>query len=154
MFASGGASGHALPFLAARRRHERRRTGRVGFSASLKGEAKPQFGQLLNATGCVATADTKAVSLNGRDGCSSTPAENFGADFTVAVRVRVASCRRETDPAKSSAPGAAASTILCGLTVDGGKLAAASSRPQLRHRRCRSRQGEWHHVAAVKAGAN
>ena len=124
-------------------------------SASLKGEAKPQFGQLLNATGFAATADGQAVSLNGRDGMLlyALP-ENFGADFTVAVRVRM----RELPPAKQIGQIFSA---WCGnlddplrLAVDGGKLAARIEAGRSYGTAGVSlAAGEWHHVAAVKAGA-
>jgi uncharacterized protein len=123
-------------------------------SASLKGEAKPQFGRLLNATGCVATADNQAISLNGRDGMLlyGLP-ENFGADFTVAVRVRV----RELPPAKRIGQVFSA---WCGslddplrLTVDGGKLAARIEAGRgYGTAGVPLAAGEWHHVAAVKSG--
>ncbi|MCX6909717.1 MAG: glycoside hydrolase family 127 protein [Verrucomicrobia bacterium] len=123
-------------------------------SASLKGDAKPQFGQLLNATGFVATADGKAISLNGRDGMIiyGLP-ENFGADFTVAVRVRV----RELPPAKQIGQVFSAWCAFMDdplrLTVDHGTLAA-----RIEAGRSYSTAGvplaagEWHHIAAVKAG--
>lgn len=124
-------------------------------SASLKGEAKPQFGQLLNAPGFAATADGQAISLNGRDGMLlyALP-ENFGADFTVAVRVRI----RELPAAKQIGQIFSA---WCGfmddplrLTVDHEKLAA-----RIEAGRAYGTAGvplavgKWHHVAAVKAGA-
>ena len=124
-------------------------------SARLKGDAKPQFGQFLNATGCVATADGKAVSLDGRDGMLlyALP-DNFGADFTVAVRVRV----RELPPAKQIGQIFSA---WCGnlddplrLTVDGGKLfARIEAGRSYGTAGVPLATGEWHHVAAVKAGA-
>ena len=124
-------------------------------SASLKGDAKPQFGQQLNAAGFVATADGRAVSLNGRDGMLlyGLP-ENFGADFTVAVRVRI----RELPAAKQighvfSAWCASMDDPLR-LTVDHGKLAARIEAVRgYGTAGVPLAVGEWHHVAAVKAGA-
>ncbi len=123
-------------------------------SASLKGDPQPQFGRCLRATGHAPTADGQATHLNGRDGMLlyALP-DDFGPDFTVAVRVRLceplpkrigqvfsAWCGSLDDPLR--------------LTVEGGKLFA---RIEAGHSHGTSgvplATGEWHHVAAVKSGA-
>lgn len=123
-------------------------------SASLHGEAKPQFGRLLNATGCSPTAHNGGVSLNGRDGMLTYALpETFGPDFSLAVRVRV----RELPPGKQIGQIFSA---WCGsmddplrVTVDHGMIAARIEAGRAYGTAgVPLNVGEWHHVAAVKAG--
>ena len=123
-------------------------------SARLHGAPAPEFGQLVSTAAFAKAEDGKAVRLNGHDEklLYALP-EDFGPDFTVAVRVRIREWPSQKHLGQIFSAWAAAGDDPLRLTIDGGKLfARVESDHAVSIGGVSLELSRWHHIAAVKAG--
>jgi DUF1680 family protein len=119
--------------------------------ADLRGDANPQTGALVRASSFSSTKDT--IRLNGKDEMLvyALP-ENFGADYTVAVRVCVNAFPEKRIGQIFSAWCAAGDDPLRIVVQDGAIFARIEGDSGASLGGTPAKLGEWQHIAAVKEG--
>ena len=117
--------------------------------ADLRGDAKPESGTLVRATNF--SSAENAVRLNGKDEMLvyALP-ENFGGDYTVAVRVRINALPEKRIGQIFSAWCAAGDDPLRIVVQDGAIFARIEGGSGASLGGAPAKPGEWQHIAAVK----